>query len=130
MSTSNWPDASQPYEFPGGDDNKRQIWQKGIDDAISAKTLELKHVHGDVYNLEGPCPRCGHPMAQSLDFSVILPKSFTFDTAFGRSTTAAQATFDIVCSCTQEHTARGKDATGCGWGRGLPVVIETPTSQA
>jgi hypothetical protein len=117
-----WPNSDALFDFPGGQQDASVRWQHALDEGLQSGTLKLLHIAGATYTLRGDCPRCGHEMAQVLEFRVVLPVS-----AGSTGGAAESATFDIVCSC-RATTHEGRDPTqwGCGWGRGLPVVIAEP----
>ncbi|MGH9121743.1 MAG: hypothetical protein ACRDYC_07320, partial [Acidimicrobiales bacterium] len=77
---------------------------------------------GPVYSLRGNCPRCGHGMSQVIDFEVYALQQEVSALRSG----SPQLALDILCSCSDKHDGRGDGASGCGWGRGLPVTISRP----
>ena len=121
-----WPDPHADYQFPGGDNEKKERWAKAVKDALASGGLQLEHQSEDLYSLRGSCPRCGHGTSQVIDFSIYAPKEFIFR----RRAQASPLTLDVVCSCSCAHGGRGEGATGCGWGRGLPVSIDHPSAGA
>ncbi len=129
MSLSNWPDGGAAYEYPGGDETNRRAWQEAVGEAQETGRLTLHRSEGAVFYLEGMCPRCGHFMAQTLDFSVTIPKEVTLEMMLEWLEAPAPAsTKDIVCSCAEAHEGRGADEQGCGWGRGLAVELQLPSA--
>lgn len=129
VSVSSWPDPNAGYEYPGGDETSRQAWQQAVGDAQQAGKLTLHRSQGAVFYLEGICPRCGHFMAQLLDFSVVVPQQITLNTMLEwLEAPAVSSTFDIVCSCTESHDGRQANDTGCGWERGLGIHLQLPSA--
>lgn len=139
-----WPDPNVVYQFAGSVGGAQTRWQKAVDEALEEKTLELHPVSDDVYNLQGSCPRCSHPMASSLEFTLVLPRGGFArgrplrqrQSAGTRAVTTwirdasdlavTQGTFDVVCDCRSVHDGRSEEKKGCGWGAGVGVIIRKP----
>jgi hypothetical protein len=131
MPEEAWPDGDARYEFAGGRPGAEERWQEAIDTALDSTALRLTPEGGDTYVLQGSCPRCGHETDQVLEFRVIQRGGADLatgpDRGIGVRTRAVETgRFDVVCSCGEPHAGRGKDARGCGWGRGLPVTVSRP----
>jgi hypothetical protein len=124
-----WPDAQAAYQFPGGSQTNQNTWQEAIDEAIGAGKLTLSP-WGDGMNLEGSCPRCGHALSQFLQFKVIAPSAryFLFRPSKAPARVIENSSFNVVCSCQENHAGRPEDQTGCGWGRGLSTNISDPAN--
>lgn len=119
-----WPDPNVGYEFAGSVPGAQALWQQALDEALKAKSLELYAVSDDVYNLHGSCPRCSHPMANSLEFTLVLPGG---GLRAGSDHAVTQGTFDVVCDCRGVHDGRPEEKKkGCGWGAGIGVTIRKP----
>jgi hypothetical protein len=114
-----WPDDGAVFEFPGSGERFR--WQTAIDEGLAAGGLVLRCDYGDVFVLEGLCPRCGHRMSQVVEFEVIVTR---FRPGGGRG--GGSASVEVVCSCGEGHSSRPAGERGCGWGRGLVVTVVRP----
>jgi hypothetical protein len=104
-----WPNLTVPYSYPRKSDANGQKWQAAIDDALGSGSLQLTARDcddDDFYELVGNCPRCGHEMAQDVEFDVI------FGALPGRT-----VTLDVNCNCAEDtHAGRPSSYRGCGWG--------------
>jgi hypothetical protein len=125
MEAEEWPNAAVAFAFPERSPETIDRWQIAIDDAFLKKALRLMHRGGWNYDLTGLCPRCGHDTAQSLKFCV-LQSARSAGRRIGSSQTRSR--FDVVCSCEHGHEPRKEGLRGCGWGRGLPVVIDASSA--
>lgn len=116
MATETWPDSSVDYEYPTRTPVRETRWRRAINEALSSGSLRLLPVdsEADLYNLAGQCPRCGHDMDQSIEFSVImgtLPERSRF------------GIFNVNCNCTGVHDGRDDKHKGCGWGGPIAVPL-------
>ena len=58
------------------------------------------------YIMEGPCPRCKHPMYKKL--------------AGGMTFVTAPEPVNVLCNCSYPHKDRPEDRTGCGQSTKVP----------
>jgi hypothetical protein len=129
MAGAVWPNGEALFEFVGGQPDARERWENAVVQALDdLHSLQLTPQGGDYYDLIGTCPRCGHHMKQSLEFSTLRAKDMIVGIASDSTPattfqSAREAAFDIVCSCREPHDGRDADTLGCGWGRGLRVTL-------
>jgi hypothetical protein len=117
--TKSWPDSNVTYDYPDNTKENEAAWQAGIADALDSGSLKLipRGKGGDLFDLIGSCPRCGHSINQSIEFNVIvgvLP--------VGQST----GLFNIDCDCPVAHDTSDAKRKGCGWGGPIDVPLTAP----
>ena len=109
-----WPDPFAPYDYPDRSPANVVRWKEAVACALTDESLRLTPSGGDVYDLSGSCPRCGHRISQVVEFDVIMG-SFPGAPRFG--------VFTVRCNCPDSHDGRDGERKGCGWGGPLPVPL-------
>lgn len=123
------PDPDAAWGPPADTDAERARWQGAIDAALADGTLELRRSTTPfVLTLTGSCPRCGHPMTQTVERDV--PRGFdaggrTGPDGAGRRP-VVEVRLNVDCTCPSPHPGRPDGRLGCGWGGPLPVTLRTP----
>jgi hypothetical protein len=135
MADEVWPKNDCEYQFSGVVPGAEGRWQAAIAQALKTQGgLELKDHGNGFYDLVGDCPRCGHSMSQSLEWEIVMPRDTVMGVSVSEGSQKKSATdsasFEIVCSCKAEHTDREEKVRGCGWGRGLTVILQRPAQPA
>jgi hypothetical protein len=111
-----WPNVTVRYDYPARTATNDQRWQDAIAAALKSASLQLlpRTAKGDVFDLTGSCPRCGHSMSQTIEFDVIVGVT-PVKGRFG--------IFNVSCNCTENHGGRDANHLGCGWGGSIPVAF-------
>ena len=113
-----WPDRACSFERPRDTTANAMRWQAALDAALADQTLALGKEGKLTYRLYGSCPRCGHDTEQSVTFLVLR--------GLGRKPRDRFHSFNLDCSCDNQHEGRPKEQTGCGWGGPLRVRVLRP----
>ena len=123
------PDPDVAWDPPVATDAERARWQAAIDAALADGTLELREGTTPlVSTLVGACPRCGHPLTQTVERDV--PRGFDAGGRTGsdgaRRRPVVEVRLNVDCTCSSPHRGRPDGHLGCGWGGPLPVTLDTP----
>ena len=109
-----WPSSEIGYAFPDSTIEVAEQWRRAIEGALRNGLMSIVQLDGsDFFELSGSCPRCGHPMDQSLEFDVIR----------GRTVHNRGGWFNVRCNCSSSHGGRPVDRRGCGWGGPIRVWL-------
>ena len=114
--SEHWPSTDVAWVEPEYVPTNTRRWQSAIDDALVDGSLHLDPgAQPDFMALVGSCPRCDHPLRQTLQFEVIRGIDDRFEPEVGR--------FNIDCACPDPHEGRPAGRVGCGWGGPVPVTV-------
>lgn len=133
MAPEKWPNPKARYVDDDDDGAAHQRWQTAIDAAIDSGSIRLDVPSNGVRwsrDLRGACPRCGHALRMRRivykeHVGVAAPDDGPpADLRIGdRDSDEFVASFQLRCSCREEHTDQPPDAKGCGAGTGIWVDL-------
>lgn len=94
-------------------------WDDAYDEEWAAEVANwLWSREGNVFRVEGNCPRCGHAMSREFEKASVV-RRLTDEPQQEEDTTVEIA---VWCNCTASHAGRPKGTTG-GCGKSMMVEL-------